>query len=148
MALVPGPAEFPLTSFWRAKLHKLDSHQSTEDLPPTSDIVVVGAGFAGASIVHHLLSKSRDSSQKPSILILEARGACSGATGRNGGQCFKTILSYVGPLIETQVVISSQIPTIGLPKFSTLMVVTRLTSSHDLKVETSPPWRSLLSEKG
>ncbi|CAK3862226.1 related to oxidoreductase [Lecanosticta acicola] len=71
--------------FWRTDLDELDTHRSTEQLPTEADIVVIGAGYAGASIVHHLLEKARSSPKKPSIAILEAREACSGATGRNGG---------------------------------------------------------------
>ncbi|XHG05775.1 hypothetical protein AWENTII_008988 [Aspergillus wentii] len=72
------------TSFWRDSPLPFDNHQSTEHLPETCDIVVIGAGYAGASIVHHILNQT-DAASKPSIVILEARQACSGATGRNGG---------------------------------------------------------------
>ena len=44
--------------------------------------MVIGAGYTGASVVHHLLDGNDDVGK--SIVILEARGACSGATGRNG----------------------------------------------------------------
>ncbi|KAI6839845.1 FAD dependent oxidoreductase superfamily [Hortaea werneckii] len=71
--------------FWRSSPHELDNHRSTEQLPAAADIVIIGAGYAGASIAHHLLEQIRESSQKPTIVILEAREACSGATGRNGG---------------------------------------------------------------
>ena len=70
--------------FWRSSPHELDNHRSTEQLPAAADIVIIGAGYAGASIAHHLLEQIRESSQKPTIVILEAREACSGATGRNG----------------------------------------------------------------
>ena len=72
------------TSFWRTEPHFLDSHRSTESLPPECDIVVVGAGYAGASVVHHILDQINPGLKPPSIVILEARQACSGATGRNG----------------------------------------------------------------
>jgi len=80
----PTPANSPLNSFWRAEPHKLDSHRSTKELPATADVVIIGGGFAGVSIAHHLLSKSDSTRAQPSIVILEAREACSGATGRNG----------------------------------------------------------------
>ncbi|KAF2216294.1 hypothetical protein CERZMDRAFT_64736 [Cercospora zeae-maydis SCOH1-5] len=71
--------------FWRSDLHAFDNHRTTERLPAGADIVIIGAGYAGASLAYHLLEKS-ESSQKPaSIVLLEAREACSGATGRNGG---------------------------------------------------------------
>lgn len=67
--------------FWRSQPHELDNHRSTEQLPAQTDIVIIGAGYAGASIAYHLLEIN---TSKPSIVILEAREACSGATGRNG----------------------------------------------------------------
>ncbi|GAT26542.1 FAD dependent oxidoreductase [Aspergillus luchuensis] len=75
----------PLTSFWRSEPDPLDNFRSTESLPETSEIVIVGAGYAGASTAYHCLERSRlVSAKQPSIVILEARQACSGATGRNG----------------------------------------------------------------
>jgi monoamine oxidase len=84
MPLTPTPAPCPLEPFWRISPHKLDRHRSTHDLPATADIVIIGGGFAGASIAHHVLPQSVSAQTPPSILILEAREACSGATGRNG----------------------------------------------------------------
>lgn len=72
-------------SFWRSDLHTFDNHRTTEQLPAEADIVIIGAGYAGASITHHLLEKSLELGKSISIVILEAREACSGATGRNGG---------------------------------------------------------------
>ncbi|KAJ5081859.1 FAD dependent oxidoreductase [Penicillium alfredii] len=81
----PFPVRNGVTSFWRTEPHSLDSHRSSESIPEQSDIVVIGAGYAGASVVHHILEQIPFTSQPPSIVILEARQACSGATGRNGG---------------------------------------------------------------
>ncbi|CAN8104667.1 unnamed protein product [Discula destructiva] len=86
MAPSPLPVPNSTESFWRTELHPLDSHRSTPDLPAHVDIVVVGAGYAGASVVYHILKTYKDKgSAPPTIAILEAREACSGATGRNGG---------------------------------------------------------------
>ncbi|KAJ5642864.1 uncharacterized protein N7484_005371 [Penicillium longicatenatum] len=76
------PVPEPTTPFWRTATHPLDRHRSTSDLPSKCDIVIVGAGFAGAALAHFLY-KSNPS--PPSVVILEAREACSGATARNGG---------------------------------------------------------------
>lgn len=78
------PVPNGMTSFWRTEPHFLDSHRSTETLPQECDIVVIGAGYAGASVVYHSLDQVSPRSKPPSIVILEARQACSGATGRNG----------------------------------------------------------------
>ncbi|KAI0416790.1 FAD dependent oxidoreductase [Xylaria grammica] len=83
MAPTPFPVPHATVPFWRTELHELDSHRSTPELPEKQDIVIIGAGFAGAALAHYLLKDT--SVYKPSITILEAREACSGATGRNGG---------------------------------------------------------------
>jgi hypothetical protein len=80
----PFPVPNSTESFWRTQRDPLDSHRTTEELPSKADIVIIGAGYAGASTAYHLLEKTKDSPNKPSIVILEAREACSGATGRNG----------------------------------------------------------------
>lgn len=77
------PVDNGMPSFWRSQLDTLDNHRSTDTLPETSDIVIIGAGFSGASTAYHCLDQTKDTT-KPSIVILEARQACSGATGRNG----------------------------------------------------------------
>ncbi|KAF2482336.1 FAD dependent oxidoreductase [Neohortaea acidophila] len=79
------PVPNSTTSFWRSDPHPFDSHRSTENLPSAADVVVIGAGYAGASTAHHLLQHTDFAHGQRSMLILEAREACSGATGRNGG---------------------------------------------------------------
>jgi len=81
----PFPTAHSTTSFWRTGTNPIDDHRSTESLPPNADVVIIGAGFAGTSIAHHLTEESELHDRPiPSIVILEAREACSGATGRNG----------------------------------------------------------------
>ena len=73
-------------SFWHSEPSPLLlGHRSTRDLPATADVVVIGSGITGASIARHLLkrdSKSPDETTKPNVVMLEAREACWGATGR------------------------------------------------------------------
>ncbi|KAG8157260.1 hypothetical protein KVR01_012968 [Diaporthe batatas] len=61
-------------------------HQSAQ-LPAEADVVIIGSGISGTSIAWHLLKGTTSSSKTPPLRIamLEARQACSGATGRNGG---------------------------------------------------------------
>lgn len=77
----PFPVPNATVPYWRTELHELDSHRSTPAPPKKQDIVIIGAGFAGAALAYYLL---KDNPSKPSITILEARETCSGATGRNG----------------------------------------------------------------
>ncbi|KAE8446105.1 hypothetical protein EG329_012476 [Mollisiaceae sp. DMI_Dod_QoI] len=79
----PYPVPNSTTSFWRTELHPLDSHRSTPDLPQSCDIAIIGAGYTGAAMVHHLLDGREEKDAGKGIVILEAREACSGATGRN-----------------------------------------------------------------
>lgn len=67
--------------FWRCEPQELDNFQSTPDLPGESDIVIIGGGYSAAALVTHI---QRQYPQHPSILVLEARQLCSGASGRNG----------------------------------------------------------------
>ncbi|KAH8885263.1 FAD dependent oxidoreductase [Thozetella sp. PMI_491] len=75
----PIPVPNSTRSFWRTQLHKFDDHRSTPALPEESDIVIIGAGFAGAALAHYIYE---DNASPPSVVILEAREACSGATAR------------------------------------------------------------------
>lgn len=112
----PFPTAYSTKSFWRNGTKPIDKHRSTELLPSNADIVIIGAGYAGAAIAHHLIEESeRHSRSLPSIVILEAREACSGATGRNGKSWrFSTrVLSASGSNTETpsKAATSSQIHT-------------------------------------
>jgi glycine/D-amino acid oxidase-like deaminating enzyme len=51
------------------------------DLPAECDVLIIGAGYSGVATAYHLLDENPN---PPSVVILEARQACSGATGRNG----------------------------------------------------------------
>jgi myosin-crossreactive antigen len=77
----PFPVANATVPYWRTELHEIDSHRSTEDLPADCDIVIIGAGLAGVSTAYFLLDGNPS---PPSIVLLEAREVCSGATGRNG----------------------------------------------------------------
>lgn len=85
-------------SFWHADLHELDDYRSTEQLPEQSDIVIIGAGYAGVATAYHLL----EAGSKASITLLEARGGCSGATGRNGGHLRPDLYGHIPTHIDRQ----------------------------------------------
>ncbi|KAK4694741.1 hypothetical protein P7C71_g2895, partial [Lecanoromycetidae sp. Uapishka_2] len=83
--------------FWRTELHKLDNHRTTPDLPSECDILIIGAGYAGTSAAYHLL---KTNPSPPSIVLLEARQACSGATARNGGHLRPQVYFGLAECIE------------------------------------------------
>jgi ribulose 1,5-bisphosphate synthetase/thiazole synthase len=70
-----------MLSFWRTQSHHLDDERTTEELPKECDVLIIGVGYAGVSTAYHL---QNNGSFTQSIMILEAREACPGATGRNG----------------------------------------------------------------
>lgn len=76
------PVADSITPFWRTDLHPLDTHRSTPDMPSETDLLIIGAGYAGAATAYHYYTSNPSPG---SVLILEARQACSGATARNGG---------------------------------------------------------------
>ncbi|KXT04198.1 hypothetical protein AC578_103 [Pseudocercospora eumusae] len=80
------PTKESTKSFWHTEPSALLlGHRSTRNIPETADVVIIGSGITGASIAHHLLTA--ESIGKPKVVLLEAREACWGATGRNGGHC-------------------------------------------------------------
>lgn len=96
----PMPAGMPVPNsidpFWRSQLDPLDDLRSTPGLPESSDIVIIGAGYAGVATAYHLL----EAGSTASITILEARGACSGATGRNGGHMRPDLYGHIPTYIK------------------------------------------------
>ncbi len=84
--LVPGfPVPNPTVSYWQTTPHAIANHRTTPALPTshTFDYIIIGSGVSGAAVAHKLLSRQPSCS----ILMLEARTAASGASGRNGGHC-------------------------------------------------------------
>ncbi|KAI0594630.1 FAD dependent oxidoreductase [Biscogniauxia sp. FL1348] len=71
-------------SYWHKEPSaKLLGHRTTPDLPRAADVAIVGSGITGAFAAHFLHEKRPDLN----IVMVEAREACWGATGRNGGHC-------------------------------------------------------------
>ena len=78
-ATLPTPTS--TNSFWHSEPNAfLIGHRTTEDLPAEADIVIVGSGITGTSAASYLAEDARANGK--SIVVLEAREACWGATGR------------------------------------------------------------------
>lgn len=76
------PVDNATVPYWRTELHALDEHRTTEELPRECDIAIIGGGMTGVATAYHISKLAVD--KAPSVVILEARQLCSGATGRNG----------------------------------------------------------------
>lgn len=75
------PRENPTPSYWQDPPDAIADLRTTEHLPAEADTVIIGSGITGAAVAWGLLQGN----PKPgSVLMIEARQACSGATGRNG----------------------------------------------------------------
>ena len=72
------------TPFWHTLLPEGEPVKVENDLIKEADVVVIGAGLTGISTAFHLLKNKPDLK----VQVLEARGLCDGATGRNGGHQF------------------------------------------------------------
>lgn len=80
------PTKESSNSFWHSEPNEfLLGHRTTADLPSQADIVIVGSGITGTSAARYLAEDERADGK--SVVLLEAREACWGATGRNGGHC-------------------------------------------------------------
>jgi len=80
-----GQASLPTAnstkSFWHSQPSKtLLGHRSTSTLPAKADVVILGSGISGASAAHYL--REEENGKDLDIVMLEAREACWGATGR------------------------------------------------------------------
>lgn len=82
------PSQESTKSYWHQEpSKKLLGYRSTAELPPTADVVVVGSGITGSFAARELVKGGR------SVVMLEAREACWGATGR---------VSYTVPSLKPQ----------------------------------------------
>ncbi|KAL1701979.1 FAD dependent oxidoreductase [Schizophyllum commune] len=86
-ATPPGlPVTRPCLSFWqRTTRHSpLLNEGHNVELPASADAVVIGSGISGSLTAFELLSSPNG---PKNVVMLEAREACSGASGRNAGHC-------------------------------------------------------------
>jgi hypothetical protein len=73
------PVDNPSISYWHSEPSEiLLGHRTTKNLPQAADVVIVGSGMTGAFAAHFLQEKAPGLN----VVMLEAREACWGATGR------------------------------------------------------------------
>ncbi len=74
----PGlPVEYPTLPFWLDVPSPIAKRQ--DELPAYADVVIIGSGITGTSVARTLLHESQGALR---VVMLDAREACSGATGR------------------------------------------------------------------
>jgi ribulose 1,5-bisphosphate synthetase/thiazole synthase len=75
------PTSNSSASFWHSQPSEaLTGHRTTELLPKFTDVVIVGSGISGAFAARHLAED--EAGKDLGVVMLEAREACWGATGR------------------------------------------------------------------
>ncbi|KZV61824.1 FAD dependent oxidoreductase [Peniophora sp. CONT] len=75
------PSSATTEPFWMVPPAEVADYQP-DNWPVDVDVVIIGSGITGTSVARALLDEH---GSRLNILMLEARAACSGATGRNGG---------------------------------------------------------------
>ncbi|KAF1816484.1 FAD dependent oxidoreductase, partial [Eremomyces bilateralis CBS 781.70] len=117
------PTPSPSKSFWHSEPSSfLLGHRTTADLPSSADVVIIGSGITGASVARYL--KEEEGAAGLSVVMLEAREACWGATGRNGGHC--------------QPIFLHQPPSIGRFELRNFHSVATYISTHAVPCEFRP----------
>ncbi|KAH7412134.1 FAD dependent oxidoreductase-domain-containing protein [Phaeosphaeria sp. MPI-PUGE-AT-0046c] len=92
------PVPNPVLSYWLTQPHKYADLRSTPHLPPACDVAIIGSGMAGVLTAYHILQ----SNPSCSVVLLDARSLCSGATGRNGGHAKVKTATLVGLKSEAE----------------------------------------------
>ncbi|TVY88851.1 putative amidase, partial [Lachnellula willkommii] len=111
-------------SYWHRDPSKvLFGHRTTPSLPTKADLVIIGSGISGAAAAHFL--HENDKGKHLDIVMLEAREACWGATGRNGGHC--------------QPLLYSALPEVGAFELRNYQTLKALVEKHNIPCD----WRSV-----
>ena len=110
------PSAKPTASFWQTSHpNELVNHRSTPELPEQAEVIVIGSGITSAFVVQELL----ESTTSATVLVLEARTTCSGATGRNGGHLQPLVHEQLPHIIDFELstfdLVESTIETNSIP---------------------------------
>ncbi|MGZ5898045.1 MAG: NAD(P)/FAD-dependent oxidoreductase, partial [Xanthobacteraceae bacterium] len=75
------PIQLPLNDvpFWHRTPHPLANFQSTDRLPASADVVIIGAGLTGAAAAYRLRNSGRR------VVLIDRGDPAGEASGRNGG---------------------------------------------------------------
>ncbi|ORY28951.1 FAD dependent oxidoreductase [Naematelia encephala] len=130
-----GPSVLPnkwQRSYWQRSVgdESLLHHGREDSLPDSADVVIIGSGLSGATTAYHLLSAE---ARPRTVVCLEARELCSGASGRNAGHCrpdaFRGFADYAkihGEVEARKIIASERI---------TLDKVVQYVNEHEIECE-------------
>ncbi|KAF9466884.1 FAD dependent oxidoreductase-domain-containing protein [Collybia nuda] len=102
----PGiPVPKPSIPYWSTPSAHIARHGSDSGsvVPSYADVVIIGSGITGTSFARTLLDYDADHARHGEplqVVMLEAREACSGATGRNGGHITPVLYAEYSDLKE------------------------------------------------
>ena len=127
-------------SFWHSDPSEvLLGHRTTTSLPTQADLVIVGSGISGSCAAHFL--REDDKGRDLNIVMLEAREACWGATGRVSRACPPSALSTKirqnGG--HCQPILYSRPPEIAAFELRNYQTLKTLVDKHNIPCE----WKSL-----
>ncbi|KAF9882275.1 hypothetical protein CkaCkLH20_00311 [Colletotrichum karsti] len=93
----PCPADYEVGKSYWIEEYPIDFDCRSAPLPEEDvDVVVIGSGITAAAVLHNLAEKRHDLK----VAVVEARGICSGATGRNGGHLCRAEGTELRNLVE------------------------------------------------
>ncbi|KAI0448506.1 FAD dependent oxidoreductase [Xylaria acuta] len=125
------PRDNPTQSYWQLDVDEIADLRSTESLPNEADTIIIGSGITGGGVAFNLLSNGvRD------IVMIEARQACSGATGRNGGHTkAASYLSFLHHQHEHGTEMAAKIARLEL---ANIRAVHAFAKEHGIDCESNP----------
>ncbi|PVH75170.1 FAD dependent oxidoreductase [Cadophora sp. DSE1049] len=131
------PRANPTTSYWQDPPDpQLSDYLSSPTVSETADIVIIGSGITGAGIAWNLLGGEdclTQQDQKERIVMLEARQACSGATGRNGGH---TKAASYRTFLSNSTISLSTAKKIARLEYATIKGVHAFASAHNINCDS------------
>lgn len=125
------PRENPTQSYWQLEPDEIADLRSTISLPDKADVVIIGSGITGAAVAFNLLNDGASN-----IVMLEARQACSGATGRNGGHT--KAASYRSFLGHQQEYGTATAVKIARMELANIRAVHAFAKEHGIQCDSTP----------
>ncbi|KAL5315388.1 hypothetical protein ACEPPN_016255 [Leptodophora sp. 'Broadleaf-Isolate-01'] len=138
------PRPNPTISYWQDPPDaQIADYLSSPTVPEIADIVIIGSGITGAGIAWNLLNGDDENSKeqrnregekkREKIVMLEARQACSGATGRNGGHT--KAASYRTFLANSSISHATAVKIARL-EYATIKAVHAFAATHDIDCDS------------